>query len=120
MQGRVVLRSLAAGAASLVVLAIAGTGVAGAAPYAYVAGGEGPVDQFDIGGGALVALTPPTIAGGSATTLPNQPNRPAVNPDARSLYVAMPADDAVRQYDVGADGTLTAKPAEAVAAGNEP
>lgn len=125
MHGRVLFRSSVVGAVSLLALATAGATVARAAPYAYTTSIDGQVSQFDIATGGLVALTPASVAGGSGPP-PSAlnggviPNRPAVSPDGRSFYAANSTDNQVRQYDVGADGTLTPKSAAAVAAGSQP
>lgn len=120
MKGRVVFRSLAAGAAALLTLAAGGAAAAHAAPYAYATTDEGPILQYDISTGGLTALSPATVAGGSVTPIGLIPNRPAVSPDGGSLYAAMPGDDDVLQYDIGSDGQLTPKSAAGVAAGSEP
>jgi 6-phosphogluconolactonase len=99
-------RALLGAATAAVLLAVAAR--AHAAPYAYVANGDGDgpsnVSQFNVGAGGLLApLSPPTVAAGSG------PNGVAVSPDGQSVYVTNYSDNTVSQYDVGADGALSPK-----------
>ncbi len=81
-------------------------------------GGEGPgsVSQYDVGaGGRLLAKTP------AAVPAALRPQRVAVSPDGRSVYVTGgEINGVVSQYDVGAGGALSAKTPATVKAGAEP
>jgi DNA-binding beta-propeller fold protein YncE len=82
------------------------------------------IAQFDVGAdGALTAKSTPMVSAGG---MDSSPTRIAMSPDGRNLYVTNMIIDAralfpagsVMQFDVGADGALTAKsPAEVVSDG---
>jgi DNA-binding beta-propeller fold protein YncE len=75
--------------------------------------GEGSSDgvyQFDVGAsGQLKPKSPPTAAAG------RRPSGVVVSPDGKHVYVTNGAGGDVSQFDVGPDGTLSAKPATVAA-----
>jgi DNA-binding beta-propeller fold protein YncE len=101
-------RLVAGGLVLLVTLAVLDTASYAAPGSLYVSDFFGAtVSQYDIGaGGALAALSPPTITSGA------NPRMMAVSPDGHNVYVANFAGsgtEGVWQYDVGPEGLLTSK-----------
>jgi DNA-binding beta-propeller fold protein YncE len=82
-----------------------------AQPFVYVANNaSSSVSQYDAMGGGLSPLTPASVPVRTDVF----PNGVAVSPDGRSVYVANTTlavipGGSVSQFDVGANGTLTAK-----------
>jgi DNA-binding beta-propeller fold protein YncE len=106
-------RLVAGGLVLLVALAVSDAAAYAASGSLYVSDFFGAtVSQDGIGaGGALAALSPPTITSGG------NPRMMAVSPDGRSVYVANFAGggaEGVWQYDVGPGGLLTSKSPAAV------
>jgi DNA-binding beta-propeller fold protein YncE len=95
------------------VLALALCSSASAARTVYFADpGAGQIAQFAVGrDGGLSALDP-------ATLYADEPRRLAMTPGGTDLYAT--ADDGVLQFDVAADGRLSAKQRPLVYAGDEP
>jgi DNA-binding beta-propeller fold protein YncE len=95
------------------VLALALPSVASAARTVYFADpGAGRIAQFAVGAdGSLSALDPTAVPA-------DEPRRLAMTPGGMDLYAT--ADDSVLQFDVAADGRLTAKQPPTVYAGDEP
>jgi DNA-binding beta-propeller fold protein YncE len=100
-----------------------GAAAARAAPFAYVTTGypANDIAQFNIGpGGLLAPLSPPTVAAVETAA------GIAVTPDGRSVYVTDHGGeegvegDAVSQYDVRPNGTLSPKSPFELPAGDGP
>jgi DNA-binding beta-propeller fold protein YncE len=89
----------------------------------YVTGEDGMVYQYTVGpGGGLAPANPPTVP---LLPLPRFPAGIAVSPDGKSAYVAnfgaaAESLNLVYQFDVEADGTLSAKGQPTVTAGDFP
>jgi DNA-binding beta-propeller fold protein YncE len=74
--------------------------------------GAEEIAQLSVGaGGSLAALAPPAVPA-------DEPRRLAMTPAGTDLYAT--ADDGVLQFDVAADGRLSAKQPPVVYAGDEP
>lgn len=83
--------------------------------FAYVVTQGNTIYQFSIGStGALVALTPATVAaGGYARAI-------AIHPNGLHAYVVNYNDDTISQYNISATGTLSAMTTPTVATGDGP
>jgi 6-phosphogluconolactonase (cycloisomerase 2 family) len=97
--------------ASLLSVACLLPAAAQASPFVYTANRGGTVSQFNAAGGALSALTPPFVTAGGS------PEAVAVRPDGRSVYVVAQSGNAIYQYSVADDGTLSAKSPASVLTG---
>jgi 6-phosphogluconolactonase len=110
--------TVSSGSGSGVTANVTGVSVscAGSPEFAYVANvNTNTVSQYAIGlGGALTALSPATVPGGSAPALV------AVDPSGHFAYVTDAASRTVSQYAIGSDGALTALGLATVQTGNEP
>jgi DNA-binding beta-propeller fold protein YncE len=95
------------------VIALALPSVASAARTVYFADpGAGQIAQFAVGAdGSVSALDPVAVPA-------DEPHRLAMTPGGTDLYAT--ADDGVLQFDVAADGRLSAKQLPLVYAGDEP
>lgn len=79
-----------------------GGATAGVGPFVFVANINSPdISRYDASNGVLTALPPPTSGpGGDQQWI-------AITPDGTTAYVTVPEPATVRQYAIGADGTLT-------------
>jgi DNA-binding beta-propeller fold protein YncE len=92
---------------------LAAAAPAGAAPFVYVSSWPGDAFTFDTAGGALAMRQIVSAGSGVAGGV-------AVTPDGTSVYVTNFNQNLVYQYDVAADGTLTAKTTPTVKTGGSP
>jgi DNA-binding beta-propeller fold protein YncE len=84
--------------------------------YVYATSWSQTVRQYSADDAGLLAdLTPPEIGDVGVTSV-----AAAASPDRRSLYVANQTSGTVSQFDIAADGTLSAKTPSSVGTGSSP